>query len=200
MGLVQKGTLEVFSIRMPRETERHQRKERRTQEYPASNQPLITSEGEKVKSKHPLLYRREQDRLTWKAQQVERPVLRPELKLLVYGGARCRKSSCDYRHPPVCRSYKSGNRCICSIRCLFRQADGEEKPSKRAKSESTQGAVAILKEKKGPRLCISKIQIQRSLFCGKLENRDWTLRRDTPWNSQDGPGTKLKFGKEKGNL
>ena len=27
-------------------------------------------------------------------------------------GARCRKSSCDYRHPLVCRNYKSGNRCI----------------------------------------------------------------------------------------
>ena len=32
--------------------------------YPASNQPLIMSEGEEVKSKHPLLYRREKDRLT----------------------------------------------------------------------------------------------------------------------------------------
>ena len=70
MGLVQKGTLVVFYIRMPRETERHQRKERRTQEYLASNQPLITSEGDKVKSKHPLLYRREKDRLTTNARKV----------------------------------------------------------------------------------------------------------------------------------
>ena len=54
MGLVQKGTLVVFNNRMPRETKRQQRKERRTQEYLASNQPLITSDGEKVKSKHPL--------------------------------------------------------------------------------------------------------------------------------------------------
>ena len=39
----------------------------------------------------------------------------------------------------MCRNYKSGSRC-----CLYRH----EKPSKRLKSESTQGAVAILKEEK----------------------------------------------------
>ena len=50
--------------------------------------------------------------------------------------------------PPVCRGYKSGNRCIHGNNCLYRHADGEEKPSKRSKSESTQEAVAILKEKK----------------------------------------------------
>ena len=33
-------------------------------------------------------------------------------------------------------------------------ADGEKKPSKRSKSESTDGAAAILIEKEGPRLCI----------------------------------------------
>ena len=133
---------------MPRETERHQRKERRTQKHRASNQPLITSEGEKVKGKHPLLYRREKDRLTTNARKVQRPDLRLELKFLVYGRARCRKSSCDYRHPLVCRKYKSGNRCIYGNNCLYRHADGEEKPSKRSKCESTQGALAILKEKK----------------------------------------------------
>ena len=74
------------------------------------------------------------------------------------GGARCRKSSCGYRHPPACRNYKSGNRCIHGSNCLHRHADGEEKPSKKSKKESTQGEVAILKEKKGPRLCISKFR------------------------------------------
>ena len=64
MGLVQKRTLVVFYIRMPREIERHQRKERRTQEYLASNQTLITSKEGNVKSKHSLLHRREKDRLT----------------------------------------------------------------------------------------------------------------------------------------
>ena len=52
------------------ETKRHQRKKRRTQEYLASNQPFITSEGDKVKSKHPLLYKRENDILTTNARKV----------------------------------------------------------------------------------------------------------------------------------
>ena len=85
MGLVQKGTLVVFYKRMPRETERHQRKVRRTQDYLASNQPLITSESEKVKRMHPLLYQWEKDRLTTHARKVWRPDLRLEPKFLVYG-------------------------------------------------------------------------------------------------------------------
>ena len=60
-------------------------------------------------------------------------------------GAKCKRSSCDFRHPPVCRNYKSESRCIYGIDCLCRHADGEEKPSKRSMKESTQGAVAILK-------------------------------------------------------
>ena len=89
MGLVQKGTLVVFYICMPRDIERHQRMERITQEYPASHQPLITSEGEKVKGNHPLLYRREKDGLTTNARKDQRPDLRLELKFLVYREARC---------------------------------------------------------------------------------------------------------------
>ena len=54
----------------------------------------------------------------------------------------------DRRHPPVCRNYTSGNRCIHGSDCLYRHADGEEKPSKKSKQESTQVAVAILKEKR----------------------------------------------------
>ena len=143
MGLVQKGNVVVFYIRVPQETERHQRKEQRTQEYLASNQPLITSEGEKVKSKHPFLYRREKDRRTTNARKVQRPDLRLELKFLVYG-----EQDVDNRHPPVCRDYKSGNRCIYGSNCLYRHADGEEKPSKKSKKESTQGAVAKKKRSK----------------------------------------------------
>ena len=69
-GSCPKGDSCSFYIRMPRDNERHPRKERRTQECLASNQPLITSEGEKVKGKHPLLYRREKDRLTTNARKV----------------------------------------------------------------------------------------------------------------------------------
>ena len=72
--------------------------------------------------------------------------------------ATCERSSCDYRHPPQCRGYKSGNRCIYGHRCLFRHADGEKKPSARSRKEGTQTAVAILRGKKGPRLCISKLR------------------------------------------
>ena len=40
--------------------------------------------------------------------------------------ARRKISSCDYRRHPVCRGYKSGNRCIHGCRCLCRrQADGK---------------------------------------------------------------------------
>ena len=98
--------------------------------------------------------------------------LRLELKPLVYGGARCKRSSCAFRHPPVCRGYKSGNRCIYGNKCLYRQADGEEKRSKKSRKESTQGEVAILKEKKRSKVVYLKNQIQRSLFCGKLGKRD----------------------------
>ena len=179
---------------MPRETERHQRKKWRTQECLASKHPLITSEGEKVKNKHPLLYRREKDRLTTNAWQVRRPDLRLELKFLVYGRTRCWKSSCDYRHPLVCRNYKSGNSCIHgnNIACIDllmvrrNQAGGRQ-------VRLLKGAVPILREKRSGVVYL-KIQIQRSLFCGKLGKRDCTLRRDTLKNSQDALGTKFKFG------
>ena len=62
--------------------------------------------------------------------------------------ARCERPSCYFRHPSVCREYKCGKRCIYGKSCLYRHADGREKPSKKSKKESTQGAVAILKEKK----------------------------------------------------
>ena len=69
-------------------------------------------------------------------------------KIVFLWEARCKRSSCNSWHPPVCRNFKSGNRCIHGNNCLYRHADGEEKPSKRSKSESTQGPVVILKEKK----------------------------------------------------
>ena len=38
--------------------------------------------------------------------------------------ANFERASCDFRHPPVCRSYKSEHRCSYGNRCLFRHADG----------------------------------------------------------------------------
>ena len=91
--------------------------------------------------------------------------MRLERKFLVYGEARCKTSSCDYRHPPVCRNYKSGNSCIIGNTCRRNPARGRK--------------VRVLKEqlrdserKKGLRLCISKFSAKRSLLCGKLGKRD----------------------------
>ena len=61
--------------------------------------------------------------------------------------AKCKRSSCDFRHPPVCRNYKSERRCIYGHICSCRNANGEEKCSKMSKKEST-GAVAIQKHGK----------------------------------------------------
>ena len=82
--------------------------------------------------------------------KVQRPDLQQDiLKTHCMYGARCTNPSCNFWHPPVCRSYKSENRCSYGNRCQFRHADGEEKPSKRSKKGSTpQGAVAILKHRK----------------------------------------------------
>ena len=82
--------------------------------------------------------------------------------------ARCRKSSCDYRHPSVCRNDKSGNRCIYGNNCLYRHADGEVKPSKRSKSERYSRSSCDSEGKRRSKVVYLKIQIQRSLFCGKL--------------------------------
>ena len=45
--------------------------------------------------------------------------------------------------------------------------------------------------------CVSQKSDPWIIFFGKLKNWDWTLRRDTPWNSQDAPGTRLNSGKKK---
>ena len=134
-------------IRMPRETERHQPKERRTQEYLASDQPLINERKRKGKEQASSSVPTGQGQTDDKRSKSLEPDL-TGVKIPCQWGARCGKSSCDYRHPPVCRNYKSGNRCIRGNNCLYRHADDVETPSKRSKCESTQGAVAILKENK----------------------------------------------------
>ena len=53
--------------------------------------------------------------------------------------------------------------------CLFRHVDGEEKPSKKSKKESTQGTVAILKAK-GPRLWISQFRSKEVYSSGNWAN------------------------------
>ena len=109
LGLVQKEAIAVFYTRMPRDAVRLCEKKWEMQE-------------KLTKSKHPLQYRKWKNRLTWKAQTVSRP----ELKNPCLWLTRRKKPSCNYQHHPVCRNCKSGNRCICGIRCLYRHADGEK--------------------------------------------------------------------------
>ena len=55
-------------------------------------------------------------------------------------------------------------------------------------------------EKEKVQDCVSQNSDPMSSILRKLENWDWTLRRDTPWNSQDASDTKLKFRKKQDNL
>ena len=96
----------------------------------------------------------------------------------------------------MCCSNTFGNRCIHGNNCLYRHADGEEKPSKR--SESTEGAVAIVS--KSPRLCISQITSKDVHSAGSWANEIELFGGTRCKNSQDASGAKFKFGKEKGHL
>ena len=112
--------------------------------------------------------------------------------------ATCTRSSCNYRHHPMCRGYKSGNRCIYGHRCLMLMV--RRNPARGREKKVLKEQLLFQGEKKRSKVVYVKTQIQWILFYGKLKNWDWTLRRDTPWNSQDVLGTKLKFGKEIDNL
>ena len=79
-------------------------------------------------------------------------------EILCLWWAKCKRSSCDYRHPPVCRGYKSGNRCIYGHRCLFRHADGEKANPARGREKKVLKEQLLFWGKKGPRLCISKLR------------------------------------------
>ena len=135
MGLVQEENLLVFFICLPREAVRQRTKKWRTQEDLALSQPWVTACMEEgTQSKRPLV------------SQEARPATRAKIPCL--WRATCKRSSCDYRHPPVTHSYKSGNGCIYGHGCQYRHADGEKEPSKRSNKKSTQGAVAVLRQNK----------------------------------------------------
>ena len=73
------------------------------------------------------------------------PATRAEIPCL--WEARCKRSTCNYRHHPVCHGYKSGNRCIYGHCCLRRHADGERKPSARSKISYSRISYCSEKEK-----------------------------------------------------
>ena len=54
----------------------------------------------------------------------------------------------------MCRGYKSGNKMHLCLVAYIDMLMARSNLSVRSKKEGTQGAVAILREKKSPRLCI----------------------------------------------
>ena len=105
LGLVQEGTLVIFYTRMPREIVRTTWNEVEIRKNFSPGASILTNEK------------------AWNCLKTS-PVTKAENPLSLVGNMKI--SSCDYRHLPVCRGYKSGNRCICGIRCLYRHADGEK--------------------------------------------------------------------------
>ena len=91
----------------------------------------------------------------YNARTAEGRVLTKELEFLVYGEQKCNKSSCGYRHPPVCVSYMSEIGCSYGKRCRYRHINAAETPSNRSK-KSTQGAVAFLKYNTVQICCVSQ--------------------------------------------
>ena len=69
-------------------------------------------------------------------------------------GAECKISSCDFRHPPVCRNYKSESRCIYGNNCLFRHADGQQEVEEREHSRRSCDSEFL----KSPKLCNSEFR------------------------------------------
>ena len=96
-------------------------------------------------------------------------------KILCQWGAKCKRSSCDYRHPPVCRNYKSGNGCIHGQRCLFRLAQQES--SKRVPKER------LLLRKRSVQGCVSH----------DSDPRKSILRKAGEWRLNASAGHTIKF-------
>ena len=87
-------------------------------------------------------------------------------------GKRKNISVSDYRYHPMCHGYRSGNRCICDIRCPYRHADG-------ASAQSTQGAVAILRDKT-VQGCVSQNSDTMNSFLRKVRELGLNARHYTP--------------------
>ena len=100
---------------------------------------------------------------------------------------------CDYRHHPVCRGYKQMHSWLL---LLMSTSWWWEKPQREVKEQ-----LLFWGKKKRVQGCASQHSAPKNSILRKAwELGLWTLRRDTPWNSHNAPGTKLKFGKEKGFL
>ena len=112
-GLVHEETIAVFYTRMPRDAVRLCGKKWETQ-------------GSLTWNKHLLQHRQWKTDWREKLKQFKGQSCNWSRKIPCLWMARWIRSSCYYLHHPVCRGYKSGNRCICGIRSLYRHADGEK--------------------------------------------------------------------------
>ena len=183
LGLVQEETLVVFYARMPRDTVRTTWNEVEIRKKFSS------------RSKHPLQYRK------WKTQTDEKslnslkasPVTEAENSLSVVG--KMEISSCDYRHHPVCRGYKSGNVFVHGYRCLCPQADGKSNLSARSKIRYSRIS-CILKEK-NVQGSVSQNSAPMNSILRRVVEMGSNASAGHTWNSRDAPGTKLNSGKKK---
>ena len=134
----------------------------------------------------------------WRDELKKSRALRLEPKLPARGEQNV-KYRRVIRHPPVCRNFTSESHCIYGNHCLFRHADGEEKPRKRSKKESIWGTVAVLKHKK-VKGCVSQNSDPKKSIIRKAGQTRVNASAGHTVNSQDAPGTKFEFGKPKGQL
>ena len=93
-----------------------------------------------------------------------------------------------------------GNWCICGIRCLFSTCWMRSNLSAGSRKEGTQGTVAVVRQKTNVQGCVSQDSDPVSSFLRKDEELGLNASAGHTRNSQDASGTKLKLGKEKGNL
>ena len=131
----------------------------------------------------------ERNRLTKKAWTVWMPVLRLKLKIPCLLRARWKISSCNYRQHPVCRRYKSGNRCSLPMSASW----WWEQPQLEVENKVLKDKLLFWKKEKNVQgKCISKFRSNE--FCS-TESWRMVIAGHTR-NSQDAPGTKLSSGKK----
>ena len=188
VDFVQMKTIAIFCTRMPRDAVRLCGKKWKTQENLTQN-------------KYPLQDRKWRNGLTWKTQTVWRPVLRLELKkFLVYGWQDEKDRHAIIGIIPCVVVTSLGNMCICGIRCLFSTCWMRSNLSAGSRKEGTQGTVAVVRQKTNVQGCVSQDSDPVSSILRKDEELGLNASAGHTRNSQDASGTKLKLGKEKGNL
>ena len=187
MGHVQGENLVVFYICLPREAVRQRREEVRNargsiikpatgnREHGRKDKEQASSSGPKVKEQTDV-----------KSSKSQKTSLATRAKIPFLWRAKCKRSSCDYRHPPVCHTFKSGNRCIHGQRCLVRNADVRRNP------------VAVLRRK--VQGCASRNSDPKKSILRKAGQVRLNASARHTIKFSHALGTKFEFGKENGNV